>query len=315
VAITYGLTLAIVGLPLLYWANHTSNGWFWIYTSKLHRQHSFYAVRAFVASPLRLAALLGPSLLTVPWALHRRRSPGLLYATLIGLTGAGAACLSFGTQWAYINAFMPGIMLPAITIGTAAGRLVSGNEHAREPTPPRRPAVVYALLALSLLCAPGGLVVLAGRVMGKTLDLPPETVSGYDPRRQIPTAESRRQGDALIARLRATDGDVLIPFHPFYAHLAGKRTYLHRMGVLDIWRAGMGPPAGLSEALATHRFALVVMDDKIDGNWLMWPGLETGYRVVEHVTGPPMMTGAATVPRYVLVPNLPPPVLDKDREP
>ena len=48
----------------------------------------------------------------MPWALARRRTPGLVFATFIALAGIGAACLSFGTQWAFINAFMPGIMLP-----------------------------------------------------------------------------------------------------------------------------------------------------------------------------------------------------------
>jgi hypothetical protein len=320
VALSYGLTLAVVGLPLLYWADRTSHGWFYIYVSKLHRQHSFYALRAFVLSPGRLLALLGPALLTVPWALHRRRSPGLIYATFMGLVGAGAACLSFGTQWAYINAFMPGVMVPAIAIGTAAGRLVAPGDRERDraPTPPRRPAVVYALLALSLLCAAGGLLSLGARLAPRAWDLHDDG-SGYDPRAQIPTAEERRLGDALIARLRASDGEVLIPFHPFYGHLAGKRTYLHRMGVLDIWRAGMGTPAGLAEALATHRFALVVVDDKLDGNWFMWPGLDNQYRLVDRLTGPHVVTGAATFPRDVLAPKLPPPVMapviDKDREP
>jgi hypothetical protein len=314
VAISYVLTLAAAGLPLLYWANHASHGWFYIYVSKLHRQHSFFAVRAFLASPLRLAMLLGPSLLLVPWALHRRRSPGLVYAAYIGVCGIGASCLSFGTQWAYVNAFMPGVMLPAIAIGVAAGRLVDDRDK-RDPTPARRPAVVYALLALSLLCSAGGLLTLAARTAPRAWDLHDETGPGYDPRAQIPSRHERELGDALIAKLRAADGDVLIPFHPFYAHLAGKRTYLHRMGVMDTWRAGMGTPAGLTEAFNAHRFALVVADDKMDGNWLMWPGLEANYRLVEQLAGPHVVTGAATAPRYVLAPKEPPAVLDRDREP
>ena len=98
---------------------------------------------------------------------------------------------------------------------------------------------------------------------------------------------------------------MLIPFHPFYAHLAGKRDYLHRMGVLDIWRAGMGAPQGLAEALDAHRFALVVMDDKIDGNWQMWPRLlELDYRMAGTIVGPRVVSGSPTVPRYLLVPNV-----------
>lgn len=306
VAVVYGLTLAVVGLPSLWLENRATGGWFWTYTSVLHRKHDFFAARAFLGTPGRLALILGPAILLVPWALARRRTPGLVYATFIALAGVAAACTSFGTQWAFTNAFMPGVMLPAIAIGVAAGRLL---DDTREAPPRLRPAAVYLLLALSLLTAPGGLLPVAARVLPESWGLNAlKNPTGYDPRIFIPTARDRAAGDALIARLRAVDGDVLIPFHPFYAHLAGKRTYLHRMGVLDIWRAGMGAPRGLAEALDEHRFALVVMDDKIDGNWQLWPRLQTDYRLAGTIAGPRVVSGSPTEPRYLLVPN----VIDKE---
>jgi len=306
VAVVYGLTLAVVGLPMLWLSNRASDGWFWTYTSVLHRKHDFFPARAFLGTPGRLALILGPAILLVPWALARRRTPGLVYATFMALAGIGAACTSFGTQWAFTNAFMPGVMLPAIAIGVAAGRLL---DDTREAPPRLRPAAVYLLLALSLLTAPGGLLPVAGRMIPKSWH--PEALmqpTGYDPRIFIPTARDRSAGDALLARLRATDGEVLIPFHPFYAHLAGKTTYLHRMGVMDIWRAGMGAPQGLVEALDAHRFALVVMDDKIEGNWQMWPKLLEDYRMAGTIAGPRVVSGSPTEPRFLLVPN----VIDKD---
>src|SRR6185312_14787997 len=100
------------------------------------RKHDFFPERAFLGTPGRLALILGPAILLVPWALARRRSPGLVYATFIALAGV-VACTSFGTQWAFTNAFMPGVMLPAIAIGVAAGRLLDDKQQA----PPRlRPA-------------------------------------------------------------------------------------------------------------------------------------------------------------------------------
>ncbi len=302
VAVVYGVTLAVVGLPLLWICNHASDGWFWTYVSVLHRKHDFFPARAFLGTPGRLALILGPSILLVPWALVRRRTPGLVYATLVAVAGIGAACLSFGTQWAFTNAFMPGVMLPAIAIGVAAGCLV---DEKREAPPRLRPTAVYVLLALSILTSPGGLLPVVGRMIPTSWH--PEALlqpTGYDPRIFIPTAQDRAAGDALMARLRTTDGEVLIPFHPFYAHLAGKRTYLHRMGVMDIWRAGMGAPRGLAEALDAHRFALIVMDDKIDGNWQMWPRLQADYRMAGTINGPHVVSGSPTVPRYLLVPNM-----------
>jgi hypothetical protein len=303
-AVAYVVTLALVGLPALYLENRASGGWFWRYTSELHRRHDFYPVRAFIGTPGRLALLIGPGALVVPWALMRRRSPGLLYAAFIGAAGVGAAALSFGTQWAFTNAFMPGILLPAIAIGTAAGRLLDARPS---PPPRRRPAVVWALLAATLACAPGGLDPGAARVLPESWGLRAlDNPTGYDPRRFIPSARDRAAGDALIARLRAVDGELLIPFHPFYAHLAGKPSHLHRMGVLDIWRAGMGAPAGLTAALDAHRFAVVVMDDKIEGNWQLWPGLLANYHIAENLVGPRVVSGSPTEPRFWLVPNAPP---------
>ena len=296
-AITYGVTLAVLGLPTLWWLNHASGGWFWTYVFRLHQQHDFFAQRAFVGTPVRLALLLGPALLCVPWALRRARTPGLLYASFLGAVGAAAACLGFGTQWAFANAFIPGVFFPAIAIGTAAGRLVTSHS-----LPRLRPHAVHALLAVSLAVAPGGLLPLAARVAPRAWAIERDSPTGYDPRPYLPTVEDRRRGDALIALLREAPGDVLIPFHPFYAHLAGKPTFLHRMGVLDVGRAGLGVPGGLVEALRDKRFQLVVMDNKIDGNWYMWPGLLEGYARAQPILGPRVPSGAQTEPRYVLRP-------------
>jgi hypothetical protein len=300
---TYVLTLALTGLPLLYLLNRSSAGWFWTYVFRLHQQHDFYPVRAFIGSPLRLACLLGPGVLVVPWALVRRRTPALGFAALLGATGILASCLGFGTQWAYTNAFLPGILFPAVAIGTAAGLLVGGE--GREAPPRHRPQVVYVLLCASIACAPGGLLPPLGRHLPAALGITADEPTGYALGPYLPRRADREAGRTLVARLKEAPGEVLIPFHPFYAHLAGKTTYLHRMGVLDVGRAGLGTPRGLGEAISAQRFSVVVMDDKIDGNWAMWPGLLSRYRIAERIAGPKVPSGAPTAPRYVLVPEAP----------
>lgn len=309
----YCATLAIVGLPSLYWLNHSSGGWFWTYVFKLHQQHDFYAGRALLGTPLRLALLYGPAALLVPWALSRERSPGLVYATFIACAGVGAACLGFGTQWAFTNAFIPGIFYPSIAIGAAAGKLITSRA-----TPRLRPTVVWALLALTLLAAPGGLIPLVGRVTPREWAMDRTTPTGYDPRPYLPTENDRQRAAQLIDRMKATPGDLLIPFHPFYGHLAGKRTFLHRMGVLDVGRAGLGAPAGLIEAIRDHKWTAVIMDNKIDGTWFWWPGLQQAYAHVERLAGPRVFSGADTEPRDWMTPaptppaTTAPPVLERE---
>jgi hypothetical protein len=167
--------------------------------------------------------------------------------------------------------------------------------------------VVYAMLALSLLCAPGGLLPIAGRITPREWAMDRTTPTGYDPRPYLPTAIDRQRAAQLIDRIKATPGDVLIPFHPFYGYLAGKHTFLHRMGVLDVGRAGMGPPLRLIEATHDHKWSLVIMDNKIDGTWNWWPGMQQAYPRVETIAGPRVFSGADTEPRYLLQPAPPAP--------
>ncbi len=75
------------------------------------------------------------------------------------------------------------------------------------------------------------------------------------------------------------------------------------MGVLDVERAGLNAPLGLAQAIAHHRFSLAVFDNKIEGNWDMWPGLLSHYSIVERIDGGRMYAGAETEPHFVLVPK------------
>ena len=59
-------------------------------------------------------------------------------------------------------------------------------------------------------------------------------------RAHVPSHTEYAAAAELLSRLRAVQGDVLFPFHPFYPHLVGKRTYLHRMGVWDARDGGVG---------------------------------------------------------------------------
>jgi hypothetical protein len=307
------ITFAVVGVVsfalVLYWQNRVSGGWFWTYIFRLHQSHAFFTRRALVDTPRTLCGLLGPALLIALWgglahALGRKASsvgtgPGLRYLLWLGLGGMVTACIGFGTQWAHTNAYIPGVYFPAIAIGAAAGRLVNRPRGAARPS--RREAggrqagsrgarslrecLVWLLLLTSLVAK------------GRELR----------PAAHVPTAADRAAGDALIARLRSAPGDVLVPFHPFYAHLAGKPTYLHRMGIWDVRGTPAGPVRGLVAALQEQRFALIVFDDKVEATWSDWPEVLSRYRITERFVGPRTYEGAQTVPALVLEPIPPPP--------
>jgi hypothetical protein len=188
----------------------------------------------------------------------------------------------------------------ALAAGVAAGRLLAEDTAS---TSGARPALVLGLLALTLLLfAPNGVARLLLPVVPASWKMGPRALTGYDPRPFLPTGADRAAGARLVARLRQAPGDVLVPAHPFYAHLAGKRFFLHRMGVLDVVQAGRPPPEGLAAALAARRFSLVVMND--DEDWATWPGLLRSYRLSdERLAGPRAITGTPTEPRHILVPR------------
>ncbi len=305
-AALYAATLAALGGALLAWAHLASGGWFWTYAFGLHRRHPFDAVDAVLVTPARLLLLLGPGLVLPGIALPRARTPDLLYAAGMGATGLVASALGAGTEWSYHNALIPGVYFAALTVGTAAAAMEA-----------RRPVLAALLLAAAVASAPGGLVALAARAApGVGLALP----LGYDPRRFVPSPADRERGDALVARLAAAPGDVFVPDHSFYAHLAGKPTWLHAMNLADLQGAGRRVPRDLVEEMRQRRFSLVIVDreeaeagghdpaararEEEEAVGLV-PGLTKNYRVAEHILpeGPRVYSGGRFVPCCVLVPR------------
>ncbi|HMU40094.1 MAG TPA: glycosyltransferase family 39 protein [Pseudomonadota bacterium] len=286
--------LGLVGFGLVSLGlSRGSDGWFWTYIFRLHQSHAFFAHRAFVETPLTLFRIVGPGILLVPWAVISQATGrlasaeagrGLYYTSWLFVAGMGTACLSFGTQWAHTNAYIPGVFFPALAVGMAVGRLLSRDDSAKKPTASAqlaREALLFCLLSLSVLL-PLRRVELAAH---------------------IPTAADRQSADALLLRLAGMRGEVLFPFHPFYPHLVGKRTYLHRMGVWDVRGTVAGPVRELFASLRERRFSHIVMDDKVEATWGDWPDILEHYRVAERFSGPRMVEGARTVPALVLLPR------------
>jgi len=131
----------------------------------------------------------------VPWALARRRSPELLYAAVLAGLGVLASCLGYGTQWAFTNAFIPGVFFVAIAIAASAGRLVTSapTEH----RPRLRPVVVWSLLVPSLILSTGIALPWARAHLpqGKTIGLPDD-----EPTARISASSSLAHAIAKKAR-------------------------------------------------------------------------------------------------------------------
>jgi len=284
--LVYGFVAAVVlaaGLGYLQWR---SGGWFWTYVFQLHQSHGFNKGLAYQETPLRLLRFAWPlyaALATAFAALALGRRLERYDALPVAMAAAGflASCIGFGTQWAFDNAFIPAIVFPAIATAILGARLVS-------VAPVRLGAAVFSI------CVAAG--------VGYA------SVKEGVPNKQamVPTQVDRRAARRMIETIAQMPGEGFIPFHPFYAVMAGKKPFVHRMGVMDV-AAKLGRPAGLDEAIANGRFDFVVLDWK--SRPYEWPGLETRYYVFkelgEGVDSTRMFSGAQTSPRQLLLPLRP----------
>ena len=283
--------VAVVGLvaggTVLVW-NHLSGGWLWAYVFEMHQGHDFYLERALFYTPGRLFqhypvvfSLLIVILVVqlVTWIARRvRRASGdrSLYWWGVGLTGLAVAMVGFGTQWAFFNAFIPGLVLPAAVMCLAVARLV------------RRVAVRSELWAGVLSLVVGGALCVQ---MAWQL---------YDPRPQIPTAADRKAGQALVDRLQRYPGPVLLPYHPYYAHLAGKPISFQHMGVKDVTRAGYPYPADIRQRVRAKAYDAIVLDYPAS---YYYGFVRESYRMVRRLgtnESARTFTGAPIRPQYLL---------------
>ena len=253
-AATFVATLAAIGLPALWLMQRATDGWFWFYIYRVHHSHPFSLLMASYV-PGRLALLLLPALPLTAWALVRARADvDLRYAAWLAGVGVAVSSVAKGTWGAYTNALLPGVYFGALFIAVAASRLVD-DRH------PRRAALAWALVAATILTAPGLVPRLIQLAHPSTYHV--HQANGYEPATELPAAEDREATAQLIARLRAVDGDVWLPSHAWYARLAGKRPLAGEMGADDLALAGVSV-RGFDDAVQTRRFAAVVVDEPVN---------------------------------------------------
>jgi hypothetical protein len=246
--------LALFGLPALWAMQRATDGRFWFYIYAVHHSHAF-ELPAVLRVPGKLSLYLLPALPLVAWALVVDRTPALRWTAWLAAWGVIISALGKGTLGGYINAFIPGFYFGAIFIGVATTRLLF---HADAAGNERRAALAWALVAATLLVAPGVVPRAISRVHPSSYRWPVAT--GYSLSMLYPSAADRARNEELLARLRAVDGEVWLPSRPWLARRAGKQPLAGEMEAVDVGSTAH-PLVGLSEALRTRRFAAVVIDE------------------------------------------------------
>jgi hypothetical protein len=93
----------------------------------------------------------------------------------------------------------------------------------------------------------------------------------YNPAKLVPSVDDLKAGNELVSKLRAVDGEVLVPFHGYLAALAGKQASAHEMALGDVFRGDNRQVQarlneGIRAAIIGGRFKAIVVDTN---RWFM----------------------------------------------
>lgn len=265
--------LAVAGSALgLSWA---SGGWFTYYVFDLPRQHVFDLHTLYD----RISG--GEWLLGIPVAtvvavgslvyLWRRRRDRFAYHALL----LGGLCLPTYVyalrSGSFRNVYMPAHAAVAVLFGIGLHALVTYLRSAPRAADELSLRAAGKVVASCSFRTAETLVCLAC-----ALQL---AVMFYNPAALVPSEEDLRAGNELVSRLRAVDGEVLVPFHGYLAALAGKQASAHEMALGDVFRGNDREVQarlneGIEAAIIGRRFKAIVVDTN---RWFM-------RLVVEHYT-------------------------------
>ena len=293
----YIATAGLIGLGGTALMNAATHDWFWTYVSKIHRAHDFSMDRFWASYGnvlwhfpfVTIVVALGLAAVATTWLKRRvlpaAARPFLLWTAAFAVSLVAGA-VGWGTEFAVFNAYMPAFLHGAFAAGAALAAIAACARELRPDQPMLADAVpLVCAFALAVTCIN----------------------ARWSPSDFIPTDHDAAAGDKLIARLRALDGDVWVPSHPWYAELAGKTAHVHRMGIKDVtWRQNRIVD-GLDAALKTHAFGAIVMDNHDLFDEL--PLVSATYHLAMRLPSderPRVYSGARVVPDSIWLPRFSP---------
>jgi hypothetical protein len=318
---TYAGTALVIGLGTYLILEHTTQGWFWTYASKIHRAHDFNMDRFWksfsnilwrcelpgmppypaIGAAITLVLVIALAVVGVTWFKKRVLPPQvypLLLWTSVYLVSIVVGAIGFGTEFAHFNAYMPAFLHGALAAGAAI------------------PAM-YACAPLLWGDRPRKELVATGSTVALALPLAITCITAaWSPSKFTPTAADVEAGDKLIEHIRKLDGEVWMPSHPWYLHLADKTPRVHRMGIKDVtWRQSR-IVEGLDQSLSRHAFAALVLDSRDIQTYNEVPILAGNYRPAltlpaderPHVysgAGAAYSYGGLSTPDSIWLPSLP----------
>ena len=238
--------VATLGTLAITWA---TDGWYYTYVFEVLASHHFSWERFFESFanvlgrfPAATAVTAAALIITLPKSCRQLPSASALRTwAWFAVVAMFAGAIGWAKSWAHFNAYMPAIATLAVTSGL--GILVV-TQAARRFFPGRHQLIsVIGFAATAIVSAQ----LLLAR---------------WDPHHFVPTTADVAAGRRLIEKISSIDGNVFVPFHPWYGRLAGKKPYLHRMPALDVSYRPRFPIRGLEEAVEAGIFEAIIWDNR-----------------------------------------------------
>ncbi len=273
--------------------NIISDGWCWTYIFQVHQSHDFSTDRFFRSfgnmfgflPAVTLVAALG--ILPIFVQIIRRQPLLLLEKTyllwvFVWLVSITLGALGWATQWAHFNAYLPAMTCMAICTSLS---------------------IVVVVYVLTAYCHRSYRILptIAGAVLSIAVAVS-LALSSWSPETYIPTTADTQAGNRLIDMIDAIPGEVWIPYHPWYAHLADKTPYAHRMGLMDMQAHKPSSIQDMPTYFAEKQLSAVILNKH--------PGREFGsfakhYKLAAKLPPshqPNTVTGASTKPKTLWLP-------------
>jgi hypothetical protein len=284
-----GFLIPVAALTALF--NLATSGWYSFYTIDLLGQQTDWLSRdvilGFWTKDLfrHYAVTIFISLAGLFLLFRRNRGEFWKWFSLL----AGAVLCSFLARiksGGYDNVLLPAVAAFSVLLGIGWSRLTAGLT--------RIPALARSLVVFALM-----------------------VVAGYqyyhlrfNPADQIPTPSNYQAGEDFIDYVSQIPGEVYIPYHTYYAAMAGKQSFAHQSALWDVLR-GQTPNRGkdvlirsISDAVRNRRFNIIILDGA--GEWNFLYGLDANYspqaEIIPPSSAPVPLTGWQISPQTVFHP-------------
>lgn len=251
-----------------------TDGWFSYFVWGLPLRHPWHAARALsmwtthVAGGMPLGVIVSGAGAAFLW---RGRRDAVPFHAALATGLLGSAWLASTHSGGYLNVLLPAFAALGLLTGLAVGAPAQDDRHGALQ---RHALTALTTVQLALLL--------------------------YAPGRVGPTDSDAAIQGAIVARLAAIDGEVLVPGQRYLPTLAGKQSFGLEMAAADVLRASPGDwvafqlRSDIDRAVASGRFDAVVLNHEGDAMSSLRARYRAAGRLVDDAGEP--VTGAALRP-------------------